>query len=107
MTLLQKSFSLPDLGISSSSPNYNTISTEQLTPSIYNGSKPNLADEHPHPTVASPYASHSHQRFARPCGPGHSLSIYLFTVAYNKHTTPLNDSMNLPHPHPYFGLIYS
>jgi hypothetical protein len=58
MTLVQNSISLPDLGISSSSPNYNTISTERLTPSIHTGSKPNLADEYPYPTIASPYASH-------------------------------------------------
>jgi hypothetical protein len=88
ITLLRNSISLPDLAISSSSPNsspnYNTISTEQLTPSMHTGSKPNLVDGHGRPTIASLCFS-SHQRFTRPCSPGHSLFIYLFKVVYNKH----------------------
>jgi hypothetical protein len=91
--------SFPDLGISSSSPNYNTTSTEQLTPSMHTGSKPNLADEHPHPIVASPYASRPTNASPDLAVPG-TISSSTYLQSYTASTaTPLNDSTN---PHPYF-----
>jgi hypothetical protein len=97
MTLLQKSFSLPDLGISSSSPNYKTIPTKQFTPSIYNGSKSNLADENPHPTVASPYASRPTNALPLLAVPG-TVPPSTYLQSHTTSTTvPLNDSMNPPH----------
>ncbi|KAI0296390.1 hypothetical protein BC826DRAFT_1184994 [Russula brevipes] len=99
MTLLQNSNSLPDLAISSSSPNDNTISTDQLTPSICNGFKLNLTDErdeHPRPTVASFYAP-------RPTNALPSLAVPGETSSLSSHTTstatPLDGPMDPPHPH--------
>jgi hypothetical protein len=102
MTILQDTISesLPDLSISSSSPNDNTISTEQLTPSILcGGFELNLADESPHTTAASPYASHSTNTL-----PDLAVSGTVPPSTYlQSHTTstatPLNDSMNLPLPY--------
>jgi hypothetical protein len=84
MTLLQNRISLPDLGISSSSPNYNTISTEQLTPSIHTGQAESCGRA-PTPHNCLSLCFSSHQRFTRPCSPGHSPFIHLFKVVYNKH----------------------
>jgi hypothetical protein len=100
MTLLQSSISLPDLGISSSSPDDNTISTEQLTPSICNGFKLDLAYEPPHTTTAaSPYASHPTNTLPNLAVSGTvSPSIHLQSHTTST-ATPLNDSMNLPLPY--------
>ncbi|KAI0287480.1 hypothetical protein BC826DRAFT_1108402 [Russula brevipes] len=100
MTLRQNSISLPNVSISSKSsfsPNDNTISTEQPTPSICNGFKLNLADECPHPTVASSYAPHPINALPDPAVPGTvSPSTYLQWHATST-ATSLTDSVNPPH----------
>jgi hypothetical protein len=98
MTLLQNSISLPDLSISFSSPNDNTISTEQLTPSICGGFKLNLADERPRPTVASPYASHPTKTLPDLAVSG-TVSPSIYLQPHTTSTTPLNNSVNLPLPY--------
>jgi hypothetical protein len=102
MTLRQHSISLPNLGISSSSPNDNNISTEQPTPSLCNGFKLNLADERPHPTVASPYASHPTNALPDLAVPRTvSPSTYLHSHTTST-ATPLSDSMTVSPSHPHF-----
>jgi hypothetical protein len=57
----------------------------------------NLADEHPHPTVASPYASHPTNALPDLAVPGTvSPSTYL-QLHTTSTATPLTDSMNPPH----------
>jgi hypothetical protein len=96
MTILQNSKSLPNLGISSSSPNDSTTSSEQLTPSKRNGFKPILTgerDEHPHPTVDSPYTSHPTNPLPSHAAPGAvPPSTYLESHTTSTGTaTPPND----------------
>ena len=58
-----------------------------------------MSDEHPHPTVASPYASHPTNALPDLAVPG-TVSPSTYLQSHTTSTaTPLNDSMNPPHPY--------